>query len=1233
MSDLSDSEIQERREKLPGPYTSKNPVPTVQGYREGKDKLKSQLEKQTSFDNTEQRSGAIEKAKAPVRAITGKENRTAEGDPYPTINQNEEVDDKSETTDTTGNGRHTPATEEDTSPSGRSDSQSVSDNKNTPPQQHPSDPKERRRAMKNMERDAAGREVTDPVTHLPIVQKDATDKDLAAVGENEPAAGTVPESSTGIPALSKSTSQLERETVNEQETHSGMATLFPPPNFQTTEVELSKLYRQGLLFGIVSLCASSLVAMASLFAILRIQSRSWASMSLAILPFGFLGLAVILNVYMIPNWLKARAQAVWEENVWTAASDRERNSHLSRPESTKWLNSFLASVWPLINPDLFVSLADTLEDVMQASLPKVVRMVSVDDIGQGSEAFQILGVKWLPTGAAARSVAKDGKLKSKSEQKKNDRMTPGEGEIDQDDSNNKDSKEEEAEGMEAEQGDFVNLEIAFAYKARTSGKSLKTKSNNAHLYLKFYLPTRLAIPVWVELRGFIGTMRIRCQLTPDPPFIALSTITFLGQPKADLSCVPLSKHNLNIMDVPMISSFVQSSIDAALAEYVAPKSLTLNLQDMLVGDDFKKDTLARGVIAVRIRKAYGFKAGDTEMMGLKEGSADPYVSVGWGKFGKKMGTTRRILEEMEPSYDEWMYLLVGPEELNAQELLRVQLWDSDRNTADDDLGRIDVPIKTLMENQDTLSKMQGRSDGFIGMDTDEKWPGTLDWAVGYFPKTRVTDHLVAQSSISQAQTVQELHDAVSENARHKLREAKGNDESNELVQQTEQDFYTKENEIIVSAPPSQDAVSGVLSVQIHQITGLELQQSNNSKKSKGLDEDDQDTDDLPSAYCTIIINHNKAFRTRTKPKNGKPFYNAGTERFIRDWRNTEVMLSVRDSRVHENDPLLGIVYLPLNQIFKERSQVNSIWPLVGGLGYGRVRISMVFRSVDPKLPQELRGWDYATVEVRGNATAQNLAKDLQGLRMKLRAGIGSGKMQYDKNSGGNGAPNSWSPKHNNECVYLAVRKRYSTCLTIELRKSMVGPDSTSAFGVFWLKDIPDEEEREVNIDLYSGKDASFKRASTCVDYRPDGKSPMATLKLRLKICAGLSGWHRPLAGRTGEEDLHDVIEVLETAMDNREGREDNSMSNKDDSDDDSSSSSSSSEQEPEVDRNQGDGPLAKVKDYKDHRKQLHRRHRGVMQWKGARTIDWVHKKALKSQNAVWDKFQHNDTEPGIETEV
>jgi Ca2+-dependent lipid-binding protein len=199
---------------------------------------------------------------------------------------------------------------------------------------------------------------------------------------------------------------------------------------------------------------------------------------------------------------------------------------------------------------------------MQASLPRLVRMVSVEDIGQGSESLRILGIKWLPTGAASQTVTADGKLQKSDKNKgsgKNDRSVSGQGELENNEDDDKDgqalerseSSEERkqteqenqniSEGMEAEEGEFVNLEVAFAYKARSDGKGLRNRSKNAHLYLGFYLPANVKVPVWVELQGLVGVMRLRLQLTPDPPFFSLCTLTFLGQPKVDMSCVPLVK--------------------------------------------------------------------------------------------------------------------------------------------------------------------------------------------------------------------------------------------------------------------------------------------------------------------------------------------------------------------------------------------------------------------------------------------------------------------------------------------------------------------------------------------------------------------------------------------------------------------------------------------------------------------------------------------------------------------
>ena len=65
-------------------------------------------------------------------------------------------------------------------------------------------------------------------------------------------------------------------------------------------------------------------------------------------------------------------------------------------------------------------------------------------------------------------------------------------------------------------------------------------------------------------------------------------VTLMGLPRITISVVPMSRVLPNIMNLPFISGFISSAIDTAAAEYVAPKSLTLDLQRLICGDDIKK---------------------------------------------------------------------------------------------------------------------------------------------------------------------------------------------------------------------------------------------------------------------------------------------------------------------------------------------------------------------------------------------------------------------------------------------------------------------------------------------------------------------------------------------------------------------------------------------------------------------------------------------------------------------
>ena len=517
-------------------------------------------------------------------------------------------------------------------------------------------------------------------------------------------------------------------------------------------------------------------------------------------------------------------------------------------------------------------------------------------------------------------------------------------------------------------------------------------------------------------------------------------------------------------------------------------------------------------------------------------------------------------------------------------------------------------------------------------------PGTLDWSVGYFSKTRIQEEQLKRQTIEKdVNSFQELKDKVSKDAKNKLREATTHDESHELDQQKAQMLKSQEDAMIISTPPLSNYPTGIFSIQIHQITGLELERIRKTQYKGDEGDETEEGNDLPSSYVTVILDHQTVFKTRTKPKNQNPFFNAGTERFIKDWRTTEVIVSIRDSRVHENDALLGIVALPLGKVFQDRSQVMDNYPLVGGLGYGRVRISMVFRSIGLQAPKELLGWDsYGTLEITGAITSRDISPDLRSLRMKVRTTINRGKMYSSSTDTGNGS--QWTGKHERR-VRVAVRKRYCSCVVIELRKNNLGLDKTPAFAVMWLKDIPDEEECTVTLPVWKNDSDALKRGqSSCHD---DLGERVGTIEVPVKFYRGLGAYHYKLASKS--PNLSEVLEVLSTAADNQEVHL--AMSDEDSGESSDSSDSSDSDDEKHhhkadhkhsrdgAEDHKGGGPIDQIKDYKTHSKQLHRRHRGLMQWKGVRTANYLKTKVQHGKDHLTDHFKHHERDPGIETEV
>lgn len=193
-------------------------------------------------------------------------------------------------------------------------------------------------------------------------------------------------------------------------------------------------------------------------------------------------------------------------------------------------------------------------------------------------------------------------------------------------------------------------------------------------------------------------------------------------------------------------------------------------------------------------------------------------------------------------------------------------------SADDLVGRVHIPLSELMHEP---GKVYRRTDKLQGFEDSDSMKGTLTWSIAYYEKAKLEE-----SRKSKKGTAEGLP-----------KEIKDKPEAEQ--QPTMAD--TKEETLSLHVPPRKDLKSGVLSVIIHQINQLERQnlKGASGKNARREGAAGQDTDapeeegpNLPNSYCEIFVNDNMIYKTRTKMYTSMPFFEAGTEYFIRDWVST-----------------------------------------------------------------------------------------------------------------------------------------------------------------------------------------------------------------------------------------------------------------------------------------------------------------------------------------------------------
>lgn len=147
-------------------------------------------------------------------------------------------------------------------------------------------------------------------------------------------------------------------------------------------------------------------------------------------------------------------------------------------------------------------------------------------------------------------------------------------------------------------------------------------------------------------------------------------------------------------------------------------------------------------------------------------------------------------------------------------------------------------------------------------DSVERIPGTLSWSVGYYSKTRITEEQLSKQNVDEnINTKEELKKKVSDITEQKLREATAHDETKEINQQEVQDYKSQEDAFVYASPPDSKHPTGILSIQIHNIIGLEVEALQKKDGDTADCEDEaENSEDLQSSYCTLIINHRKVYR-------------------------------------------------------------------------------------------------------------------------------------------------------------------------------------------------------------------------------------------------------------------------------------------------------------------------------------------------------------------------------------
>ncbi|SGY85199.1 BQ5605_C009g05745 [Microbotryum silenes-dioicae] len=790
--------------------------------------------------------------------------------------------------------------------------------------------------------------------------------------------------------------------------------------------------------------------------------------------------AIILNsivLILFSEWavgvvmVRRKTHSLMKDWAWDRERKRGTNPNVSAFESVEWMNSVLSTVWPMLDPDLFVAGVDLLEDALKMLSPSVVRTVRIDSVDQGLNAMRILGIRRLPD---------DFDITESPFASQVDPTGP--------------HLEEHKALDNAAPGQYVNIEAEFAYR-----RLPKSKSENAHLVIHMGLGVKkvlkVELPVLCELSGLYGKIRLRLEMIAEPPFVRHVKFSFPIFPSIEIVAKPLRA--IDVMSLPGFKPFILSSINSVLYHFVAPQSYELDLSRFFLGSNVAMKTRSVGVVCVAIHKAQNLTASDVR------GTSDGFVNVSFVHSGKVLFSTRVVPKTLNPVWEEVIFLRITDDEIDEQDRIRFTVLDWDRFSKNDVIGMTSISLTHLVNNPGVWDQST------IGLEHNgQVEAGTLSYSAAFFPLATMTapttevqaDDPMAQVKATKAKPMFADRGQATDDSRSSA-------------------YAQRMREMLDGRMPINPAQpTGILAFQVHQLAELECGDERSEKK-KAVS--------TPSSYCVVYLNAEKLYQTRVKPLSAQPYVNAGSEAFCRDWTRARIDIAVMDARDREADVLIGFISLQLRDIFATRSQVTKWLPLLGGAGHGRLRFSLLFKPLDIVLPKPLLEWSIGCFEIV-QAKLSNLSEEMTARLHVSAEGQGSVTSSSSESLLFQAGSETTSLSFDlSESLRVPILTRlHPLQFKVQSVRTLRGSE-TVWYAPLWLNDYAYEGEEEMELHLYPTHE-TCNPTSPSLPYQPrykkhkvkipkeQGKIPESSNNLYPTTSRTYDSPKQPFVARSGE---------------------------------------------------------------------------------------------------------------------